>query len=83
MEWDGLSINGMISPGPESIPFTLASLDPSTWTVHIEADAKDPSGNTIQIIIDGKLENIGSYHRTIEGTWTQGTTQGGFTLTRD
>ena len=39
------------------------------WTVHFEADAKDGS----HIVIDGKLDNIGSYNRTITGTWTEGT----------
>jgi hypothetical protein len=47
--------------------------------VHFEADTKDQK----HISIDGKLDNIGSYNRTITGTWTEGTMKGDFKLTRD
>jgi hypothetical protein len=57
----------------------VANLDGEKWTVHFEADAKDQT----HIVIDGKLDNIGSYNRTITGTWTQGNTKGDFKITRD
>ena len=67
MKWDGETINGTLNPGPNSISFSSAQLDPSNWTVHIEATGA--SGETI--VIDGTLENIGAYNRTIQGTWEQ------------
>jgi hypothetical protein len=79
MQWDTKNIVGKINPGPNSIPLKVATLDPSKWTVHFEADTKD----SIHIVIDGKLDNIGSYNRTITGTWMQGSTKGDFKLTRD
>jgi hypothetical protein len=79
MKWNSKAIEGTINPGPNAMPLKVATLDPSNWTVHFEADAKDGT----HIVIDGKLDNIGSYNRTIAGTWTQGATKGDFKLTRD
>jgi hypothetical protein len=53
------------------------SVDYAKWTVHIEANGKD------RIVADGKLEDLGSYHRTIKGTWAQGTAKGDFKIARD
>src|SRR5262249_36850725 len=36
MTWDGRTIGGTIDPGPDAVPFKLATLDSSTWSVHIE-----------------------------------------------
>jgi predicted membrane metal-binding protein len=83
MSWDGKKVNGIIDPGPDSAPLTVATLDSTKWTVHLEADRKDASGNPVHIVADGKLENIGSYSRTLNGTWTQGTTKADFKLKRD
>lgn len=83
MKWDSKNITGSINPGAKAAPFKVATLDPSNWTVHFEADGKDAAGAPVHIVIDGKLENIGSYHRTISGTWMQGTTKGDFKITRD
>jgi hypothetical protein len=79
MKWDSKKIDGIINPGPNSTPLKIAMLDPSNWTVHLEGDTKDQ----VHIVVDGKLDNIGSYNRTIAGTWTQGATKGEFKLTRD
>jgi hypothetical protein len=83
MQWDGKTITGLANPGPDSYPLKLVTLDSSKWTVHIEADGKDEKGTVSKVVADGKLENIGSYNRTITGTWTQGTTKGTFKLKRD
>jgi hypothetical protein len=83
MKWDSKNIVGSINPGPKAAPLKVATLDPSNWTVHLEGDAKDASGNPVHIVIDGKLDNIGSYNRTITGTWMQGTVKGDFKVTRD
>ncbi len=69
LKWDSKSIVGKINPGPKAATLTVATLDPSKWTVHLEGD--------------GKLDDLGSYHRTIGGTWMQGATKGDFKVTRD
>lgn len=74
MQWDGKAITGAINPGPNALPLTTASLDPDTWQVHLEAKG---------VVIDGKLENIGSAHRVLSGTWTQAGQKGDFRLIRN
>ena len=74
MEWDGKAVTGMINPGPDAIPLTTVSVDWGTWTVRLEAKG---------IAAEGRLEDIGSYHRRIVGTWNQGGAKGDFKLTRD
>lgn len=83
MKWDSKNIIATLNPGAKQVPLKIATLDPSNWTVHFEGDGKDLSGAPVHIVIDGKLENIGSYHRTITGTWTQGSVKGDFKITRD
>jgi hypothetical protein len=84
MTWDGKTIGGTIDPGPDAVPIKVATLDSSTWTVHIEAErAATAKSASVRYVIDGKLSNLGSYNRTLTGTWTQGTDKGDFKLTRD
>jgi hypothetical protein len=84
MTWDGKAIGGTIDPGPDAVPFKTATLDSSSWTVHIEAErAAKGATAAIRYVIDGKLANLGSYNRTLSGTWTNGATKGDFKLTRD
>jgi hypothetical protein len=83
MNWDGKSITGIINPGPDSIPIGSVNVDYANWTVRIEADAKDSSGKAVHISAEGRLDDLGSYHRTIKGFWEQGTMKGEFQLTRD
>jgi hypothetical protein len=79
LKWNSKAIEGTINPGRNAVPLKVADLDASNWTVHFEADTKDRK----HIVIDGKLDNIGSYNRTITGTWTEGAVKGDFKLTRD
>jgi hypothetical protein len=79
MKWNSKTVEGTINPGRNGVPLKVANLDASNWTVHFEADTKDQK----HIVIDGKLDNIGSYNRTITGTWTEGAMTGDFKLTRD
>ena len=79
MGWDGKAVTGMINPGPEAIPIAGASIDFSNWTVRLEADGKQAG----RIVAEGRIEELASPHRTISGTWRQGTAQGEFKLTRD
>ena len=83
LNWDGKAITGRINPGPTEVPLRTAMLDPSSWTVHLEAERKDPSGSVIRYVIDGTLENIGAYQRFITGTWSQGAVKGDFKVVRN
>jgi hypothetical protein len=67
MKWDGDTITGLINPGPRSVGFTAATLEPSDWGVRIEADKADGG----RISVAGTLVDIGSYNRRIVGTWTE------------
>lgn len=79
MKWDGERINGTINPGPRSVAFTAATLAPSKWTVHFEAVSREGD----PIAIDGELTDIGSYNRSIVGTWTHAGTSYPFKITRE
>lgn len=83
LHWDGKAITGTINPGPNAVPLQKASVDPSTWNVRFEAEGKGPSGATVRYLIQGKIENLGSYRRVLVGTWTQGAERGDFRLTRN
>jgi hypothetical protein len=74
MAWDGKNITGMINPGPSAVRLKSATLQPKGWMVHLEGDS---------IVIDGAINDIGSYNRTITGTWTQGQNKGELKLIRD
>jgi hypothetical protein len=83
MNWDGKNITGTINPGPNAIPIASVYVDWTNWSVRIEADTKDPADNPVHIAAEGRLEDIGSYHRKITGTWHQGAAKGDFRITRD
>ena len=83
MHWDSKKVEGKVNPGSNATPLKVATLDASKWGVHFEADVKDQAGKVMPMVFDGKLENVGSYNRTITGTWTSGAQKGDFKLTRD
>jgi hypothetical protein len=83
MTWDGKSIAGTINPGPEAMTLGRVTVDYAKWTVRIEADGKDSSGKPVRVLADGKIDALGSWHRTLSGTWTQAGAKGAFKLTRD
>jgi hypothetical protein len=84
IHWDGKALTGAVNPGaPNVANFTKATAEPvvptyEAWTLHIEATGKEGP-----IVIDGKVVNLGSYNRTMSGTWTQGGKKGDFKLTRN
>ena len=82
-DWDGTGITGTINPGAGAVPITEISLDASTWTVHFEAEGRDDSGSAVPYVVDGELQNLGSSHRIITGTWMQGAGTGDFTIRRN
>src|SRR5438552_1173829 len=83
LEWDGKNITGIVNPGPDSVKLQKATLDPTNWTVHFEADAKDHDGKPVHFIADGKIQNLTSIRRSIAGTWNHGGVKGDFKVTRD
>jgi hypothetical protein len=83
MEWEGEKIGGFVLLGATSVPLVSVALDVAKWTVNLEAKGKDAKGAAIDIVAEGQLENIGSAHRTITGTWRQGAGKGDFKITRD
>ena len=83
IRWDGRALAGTLNPGPNAAPLQKLTLDTGAWTIHFEADGKDTSGNVVHAVVDGKLENIGAFQRSITGTWTQGAVKGDFKVTRN
>jgi hypothetical protein len=83
LNWDGKNVTGQINPGPDSIPLQSVFVDPTTWTVRFEADMKDGSGKMVHVAAEGHLDDIGSYHRTIAGSWRQASAKGDFKIARD
>ncbi|HVH25713.1 MAG TPA: hypothetical protein VM818_03100 [Vicinamibacterales bacterium] len=84
MDYTSTTLSGVINPGePDEAPIRVGTLDSRNWTVHLEAEYKDQKGTPVKIVIDGKLEDIGSHNRTITGTWTRGSDKGQFKLTRE
>ena len=79
MKWDGKNVNGMINPGPNVVRFSAPVLEPRDWTVHIEAQSRDGQ----PIVIDAKLDDIGSYNRTLTGTWKQAGVDHPFKMARE
>jgi Family of unknown function (DUF6152) len=80
LDWDGKAVTGTFNPGPNGAQVKGATVDPATWTIHIDALGKDRDKH--QISLDGRLANIGSPARTLTGTWTEGAAKSAITLTR-
>jgi hypothetical protein len=84
LEYDGKSITGMMNPGPDSIRFDKVTLDPSSWSVRFEAAPKGAAGKpAAPILIEVRIEDITNRHRTLVGTFTQGSMKGDFKASRD
>ena len=82
MKWTGKELVGTINPGSNAIPMKVARVNPSDWSLHAEADAKDAQGRPVTYIIDGKIINLGAYNRALVGSWNSGTTKGDFKISR-
>ena len=82
LEYDGEAVTGVINPGRNSAPLTRASLDPSSWTVVLEATREGEDGNPVRTVIEGRIENVTSpTARSITGTWTEGEIEGELRVT--
>jgi hypothetical protein len=82
LEWTGGNLVGTINPGPNAIPIKRATVNPTDWSLHVEADGMDAQGRPAPYVIDGKIDDIGTYNRTLAGTWRVGGVQGNFSVTR-
>ena len=83
MDWDGKAVTGIMNPGLRAAPLQKTMFDPPNWTFHFEADVKDRAGAVNHVVIDAKLDDVTNVHRTMAGTWTQGSLKGDFKATRD
>jgi hypothetical protein len=82
--WKDTTLSGKINPGEsDEAVVKVAKLDSTNWTVHLEGDGKDEKGQALHIVVDGKIDNLGSAKRTLSGTWMRGTAKGTFKLTRE
>ena len=84
LTWKDTTLGGNINPGePDAAVIKVGTLNSTNWTVHLEGEGKDEKGNPLRIVVDGKIDNLGSAKRTLSGTWTRGSVKGNFKLTRE
>ncbi|MEP7353626.1 MAG: hypothetical protein ABI824_10385 [Acidobacteriota bacterium] len=83
MDWDGKNVTGIMNPGLRVAKIEKASLDPSNWMFHFEADYKDRAGTTSHLVVDAKIKDVTNPRRQLVGTFTQGTLKGDFKAARD
>src|SRR5262245_31947587 len=50
MDYDGKQVTGVINPGPSAIQLKNATLNPTGWLVHFEADAKNAQGKEVHYV---------------------------------
>jgi len=74
MRWDGVTLKGIVNPGPNATEFTKASFDPQTATVHFEVEVVS-AGREVHYVIDGTIEG-----RTLIGNWYNDDNRGNFRL---
>jgi hypothetical protein len=87
--WDGKTLTGTLNPGTDNVTLQKLTLTPpgggvsnamGGWDLHFEADVKDPRGQTVHHVVDGKLQNIGAYNKFVTGTWMVGNQKGEFKI---
>ena len=79
LDWQDNEITGVINPGRNGVPLTSATLNAEDWSLRFEAQAPDSNGNMLQYVIEGTVENLGSWtNRRISGTWQHGEQSGDF-----
>jgi hypothetical protein len=79
MEWNGKEVTGVINPGPKSLSIKEARLDPQGWKVSLVAESATGQKATFE----GTLDELGSYHRHLTGTWTEGGRSYSVRITRE
>lgn len=73
MDWDGEQVTGVINPGTDNMEIENVDLDPSDWSVEIQA-----GGYTI----DAVIENLELPSRSLVGTWQSSNGRGDFDIVR-
>ena len=96
IDHDGKTMSGVLNPGPNAVPLTVARLDitpgkPSpgkgvppilpVFKIHFEADANDAKGAPVAIVAEGTMHSVALPNRWVTGTWTQ--TSGGNSVTSE
>jgi len=82
MEWNGKELAGTINPGANGAPIKVARVDTNDWKLHLEGDGKDAQGKPVTYVIDGAIDDLGTYNRSIVGTCTIGGVKGDISITR-
>jgi hypothetical protein len=84
LHWETTTLSGTINPGlPDAAQIRTGTLNSKNWTVRMEAEGKEENGTPFRIVIEGKIDNLGSANRTLTGTWTRNNTRNDFKLTRE
>jgi hypothetical protein len=73
MNWDGKDITGIINPGTDNLQISKAELNPSDWSIKIEAG---------DYVIEGTFARLELPNRSIIGTWRNGNARGDFEIVR-
>ena len=81
LDWDGKNITGIINPGTDNIDIDKVELDPSDWSVTIEADA-EVDNKPLHYEISGTITQLELPTRSINGTWKSASGSGDFQISR-
>lgn len=82
LDWLGTELAGTINPGPKAIPIKVATVNTSDWSLHLEADVPNGPDKFVHYVIDGKLDDLGTYNRSLTGSWNVDNKPGTFSITR-
>ena len=82
LDWNGQEITGMINPGTDNIEITDAELDPSDWSVRIEADTEDANGRAVDYVLEGTIHDLELPNRYITGSWRSSDGSGDLEISR-
>ena len=82
LDWLGTQLAGTINPGPNAVPIKVATVNPADWSLHLEADVPNGPGKFVHYVIDGKIDDLGTYNRSLAGSWNVDAKKGTFSITR-
>ncbi len=82
LEWNGSEVIGVVNPGANSIPIVSSRVDPMKWSLHFVAEGRNSSGTTVSYEAEGTIDDLGTYNRTISGSWKVNGQDGDFSITR-
>ena len=82
IEWTDARLHATINPGPDAIQANVATANPEDWSLHLEATGRDSRGRAVNYVVDGTIDDLGTYNRTLAGTWNVDGNPGDFSITR-